>query len=126
MPVELVPRECAGGGVAGLDRIEDLLLGSLAGKQRVNLFQRHAPVGGDLDEMFLGLGDAVGLGHAEVMPDRVLDVLRVDSLVHLKLLAPGLVFAGVVVNEAALPVVRFLAGHHLDELVEVSKRVVKL
>ena len=81
-----IGRASAPGGVACLDRRAPALF--LAGKQCVNLFQRHAPVGGDLDEMFLCLGDAVGLGYAEVMPDRVLDVLRVDSLVHPNCLRP--------------------------------------
>ena len=57
--VELAAGEGSWAGIAGLDGVQHQLLGAFAGKEGVDFLQRHAPVGGDFDELLLGFLHAV-------------------------------------------------------------------
>ena len=52
--VSVKPIALEGGraGVVGLNGVEHLLFSAFAGEERVDFLQRHATVGGDLDEQF--------------------------------------------------------------------------
>ena len=50
--IELVSSQGGLAGVAGLDGIQYLPFGAFSGEERVDFLKRHAPVGGDFDELF--------------------------------------------------------------------------
>jgi len=96
----------------GLGGGEDGFGGAGAGEEGVGFLEGDAGVADDGDELFAGFldGAVFGADHAEEVPDGVLDVVTVDELVALELGDAFVVVAGVVVGEAALPVVRGAGG----------------
>ena len=107
---ELVAEEFAFG--VGLGGGEDGFGGADAGEEGVDFLEGDAGVADDGDELFAGLFDGAVLGadHAEEVPDGVFDVVAVDELVAFELGDALFVVSGVVVGEAALPVVRGAGG----------------
>ena len=114
--------ELGAGGVTRPRRGQDLLRPRLPGEEGVDFHHRQARVCLDLDQTIAGLLQAGGAGDAKKMPDGVFDVVAVDRLVKLELLAPFFVSAGVVTGDAPLPEIRRLLGLQFKHLVEVGDR----
>src|SRR5260370_38297786 len=60
------------------------------------------------------------------MPDGILNVVAVDRLVKLELLAAGFVSAGVVTGDAPLPEIWRPLGRQFNHLVEVGDRFLEM
>ena len=71
---------------------------------------------------FLAAARPSDAGHAEEMPGRVLDVVRIDRLMQLELLTTVAEFARVIVGNAPLPELRRRLRVELRRAIEVGQR----
>ena len=118
--VEELPVANLGLAVSTPGRPQDLNDGSLSLEQAIDLHHGHPPIAFDIQEGLTSLPHPLQAGAAEKVPHGVLHVVGVDLLMGLELSPALLEETGVVVGDAALPMVGLLPGVQFDGAVEVG------
>ncbi len=91
-------------------------------EELVNLAHRDAGIRAHRQERRSRRLYTVFAGHAEEVPDSVLDIVGVDGAVELELQRAGLERTRVILGDASLPELRLDFGSELDDAIEIRER----
>ena len=120
MSVKELALQARASGIVGFGLGQNFLRRAFATKQREHFHHRNAAIAHDRDQLFLRLFNALGACQAQEMPHGIFHVVAVHCLVAFELLVAFLEFVGVIIADAALPMMRILTRHVLQIGIKVD------